>query len=78
VKAEQTEWWVKVRTKDGVISWTKETDKLSGKDGLESWRTGQKSLPMGHVNAARVSRGTPFVRIRDSLNGSSPSDRSQA
>src|SRR5207248_2311291 len=34
VKTERAEWWVKVRTKDGVIGWTKDTDKFSGKDSL--------------------------------------------
>jgi hypothetical protein len=30
--AGRVEWWVKIRTKDGVIGWTKESEKFSGKD----------------------------------------------
>ena len=34
VKPGRYEWWVQMRTKDGVVGWTQETDKFSGKDSL--------------------------------------------
>jgi len=34
IKRERVEWWVKITTADGVIGWTKHTDKFSGKDAL--------------------------------------------
>lgn len=34
VKPGQYEWWVKIKTKDGAIGWTKDTDKFAGKDAL--------------------------------------------
>ena len=34
VKPGRIEWWVKIKTKDGTIGWTKEDEKFDGKDGL--------------------------------------------
>src|SRR5579864_705729 len=34
VKEGHVEWWVQIKTKDGTIGWTKDTDKFDGKDLL--------------------------------------------
>jgi hypothetical protein len=34
LKEGRMEWWVEIKTKDGTIGWTKETDKFEGKDAL--------------------------------------------
>lgn len=34
VKEGRFEWWVQIKTKDGTIGWTKDTDKFDGKDAL--------------------------------------------
>ena len=34
VKQGHVEWWVQIRTKDGTIGWTKDTDSFDGKDAL--------------------------------------------
>ena len=34
LKAGHSEWWVEIKTKDGVIGWTQETTKFDGKDAL--------------------------------------------
>jgi hypothetical protein len=34
VKPGRFEWWVQIRTKDGVTGWTKQTDSFDGKDAL--------------------------------------------
>ena len=34
VKQGRVEWWVEIRTKDGQIGWTKDTDSFDGKDVL--------------------------------------------
>jgi hypothetical protein len=34
VKEGRAEWWVQIKTKDGTIGWTKDTDKFDGKDAL--------------------------------------------
>lgn len=34
VKQGHVEWWVEIRTKDGQIGWTKDTDSFDGKDAL--------------------------------------------
>jgi hypothetical protein len=34
VKPGRVEWWVKIRTAEGTVGWTKDTDKFDGKDTL--------------------------------------------
>jgi hypothetical protein len=34
IKPGRFEWWVKIRTRRGLVGWTKDTDKFSGKDAL--------------------------------------------
>ena len=34
LKEGRVEWWVEIKTKDGVTGWTKDTDKFDGKDAL--------------------------------------------
>lgn len=34
IKEGRVEWWVKIKTKDGITGWTKDTDKFEGKDAL--------------------------------------------
>ena len=34
MKEGRTEWWVKIKTSDGTIGWTNETQKFGGTDGL--------------------------------------------
>jgi hypothetical protein len=34
VKQGHIEWWVEMRTQDGTIGWTKDTDSFDGKDAL--------------------------------------------
>jgi hypothetical protein len=34
VKPGRREWWVEIKTKDGTIGWTKETEKFGGMDSL--------------------------------------------
>ena len=34
VKQGHVKWWVEIRTKDGAIGWTKDTDSFDGKDAL--------------------------------------------
>jgi hypothetical protein len=36
LKPARTEWWVEIKTKDGTIGWTKDTEKFDGKDALAS------------------------------------------
>ncbi|HET7441992.1 MAG TPA: hypothetical protein VFJ47_11880 [Terriglobales bacterium] len=36
LKAGRTEWWVQIKTKAGVVGWTRDTDKFDGKDALAS------------------------------------------
>ncbi len=36
LKPGRTEWWVKVKIKDGEVGWTKDGDKFDGKDALAS------------------------------------------
>jgi len=52
LKPGKTEWWVQMKTKGGLIGWTKETDKFDGKDSLaesQSWFTGEHRLRRDHV-----------------------------
>jgi hypothetical protein len=34
VKPGRYEWWVKIKTKEGLVGWTKDTDKFAGKDAI--------------------------------------------
>ena len=34
IKPGRFEWWVQIKTKDGTLGWTKDTDKFNGKDAL--------------------------------------------
>ena len=34
LKEGHVEWWVEIKTKDGTVGWTKDTDKFDGKDAL--------------------------------------------
>jgi hypothetical protein len=34
LKAGRWEWWVKIKTKDGTVGWTKKSEKFAGKDAL--------------------------------------------
>ena len=34
LKEGRVEWWVEIKTKDGIVGWTKDTDKFDGKDVL--------------------------------------------
>lgn len=34
VKRGRSEWWVEIKTKDGMSGWTQQTDKFDGKDAL--------------------------------------------
>ena len=35
LKPKLAEWWIKIKTKQGVIGWTKDSDKFEGRDALE-------------------------------------------
>ena len=33
-KTGRSEWWVKVKTKNGLVGWTKDGERFDGKDAL--------------------------------------------
>jgi hypothetical protein len=46
VKPGRLEWWVQVRTKDGVTGWTQETDGFDGTDSLGLLLLNAPSTPL--------------------------------
>ncbi|HLW54647.1 MAG TPA: hypothetical protein VKW06_17555 [Candidatus Angelobacter sp.] len=49
IKPARSEWWVKIKTKDGTVGWTKEPDKFDGLDALAL-----RSNPLTTPNSSQV------------------------
>ena len=53
LKEARVEWWVGIRTEDGVTGWTKESEKFDGKDALASLRTPGVNRDRASLSARR-------------------------
>ena len=54
LKPGRVEWWVKIKAHDGVIGWTRETDKFGGKDALARVSRGRRRLSCSRPSAGAL------------------------